>query len=50
MKEVCVLCGKETEYNKKTLIKNRYRYIVGGGQICRNCYEVIYEKNSNNRK
>ena len=44
MKEKCVVCEKETEYDEKQHIDYRKHYIEGGGQLCKNCYERIYGK------
>ena len=34
MKDKCVLCGKETPYDKETPIDKRRGYIEGCGQTC----------------
>lgn len=44
MKEICVLCGKESIYDKDTHIDRRYFYVEGAGQLCRECYDKIYNK------
>ena len=41
-KECCVRCGKETEYTKDTPIDQRENYVEGGGQLCKECYALIY--------
>jgi uncharacterized protein YlaI len=43
-KDKCVLCGKETEYDKDTHIDERMWYIEGAGQLCEECWKRIYEK------
>jgi recombinational DNA repair protein (RecF pathway) len=43
-KDKCVLCGKETEYDKNTHIDFRDYYVEGAGQLCEECWERIYEK------
>ncbi len=42
--ECCVLCGKETEYTRKTPISERTEYIECGGQLCKDCYYELYVK------
>lgn len=37
-KDVCVLCGKETPYDRKTHIDLRTYYVEGCGQLCRECW------------
>jgi hypothetical protein len=41
-KEICIICGKETEYNFDTPIQERKYYIEGVGQLCKRCYYLIY--------
>jgi uncharacterized protein YlaI len=38
MKDKCVLCGKETPYDKTTHIDYRLHYVEGAGQLCEDCY------------
>ena len=38
MKEKCIICGIETEYDITENIHNRYFYVEGAGQTCENCY------------
>ena len=45
MKENCVLCGVETEYDKETQIDLRLHYIEGAGQLCPECWSKIYNDN-----
>lgn len=33
-KDVCILCGCETPYNRNTPISQRHGYIEGAGQTC----------------
>lgn len=40
--ELCVCCGKETEYKKDTPIEKRYGYIKGAGQLCCKCFHELY--------
>lgn len=46
MKDNCILCGKETQFNKNCDIKDRLYYIDGFGQLCDDCYE-FYLNNVN---
>ena len=43
MKDKCNCCGVETLYDKETHIDNRLGYIEGAGQLCLDCYGVIYD-------
>lgn len=43
MKDKCVDCGKETEYDEKTHIDLRHCYVEGCGQLCPDCYKKIYK-------
>lgn len=40
----CTSCGKETIYPKDLHIDFREYYIEGSGQLCKECYEKIYNK------
>jgi len=42
MKEKCVLCDKETKYDKDTPIQKRKYYVEGSGQLCKECYSKTY--------
>jgi NMD protein affecting ribosome stability and mRNA decay len=42
--ERCVSCGKPTNYSKNTNIEYRLYYIEGAGQLCSDCYNIIYNK------
>ena len=44
MIEKCVSCRKPTVYERETHIQNRIGYIEGSGQLCKSCYETIYNK------
>ena len=44
MNEKCISCRKPTVYEKETHIQNRIGYIQGVGQLCKFCYETIYNK------
>ena len=41
VKEICVICGKETGYLKEESIEGRCFYVEGAGQLCRECFERI---------
>jgi len=43
MKDKCVSCGKETEYEQETHIDYRMYYVEGAGQLCRECFERVYK-------
>lgn len=42
--EKCVNCGKETPYTIDNHIDYRNYYIEGVGQLCKDCYNEIYNK------
>jgi uncharacterized protein YlaI len=42
MNDKCILCDKETEFPKDTLIEKRSWYVEGSGQLCEDCYNKIY--------
>jgi hypothetical protein len=44
MKEKCILCGKETNEEMTTDINFRIYYVEGSGQLCKKCYDKIYNK------
>ena len=37
--DLCVMCGKETIYEKSCPVAARVGYIEGGGQLCSSCYK-----------
>ena len=37
----CVSCGKETPYSKYTHIDERYYYVEGAGQLCKECFLLV---------
>ena len=43
MKDKCVNCKRETLYSKETHIDFRLGYVEGAGQLCLDCYGVIYD-------
>ncbi len=42
-KDKCVNCKCETLYDKETHIDFRLGYVEGAGQLCLDCYGIIYE-------
>ena len=44
MKDKCISCKKDTLYNKHTHLDFRVGYIDTAGQLCLDCYNVIYIK------
>ena len=42
MKELCIRCGKETEYDINTPVKVRRYFIEGAGQLCEDCFQDLY--------
>jgi hypothetical protein len=41
-KDKCINCKKDTLYSKEEHIDFRLGYIEGAGQLCLDCYDVIY--------
>ena len=37
----CVLCGRLTSEKKETPIEMRSDYLIGAGQLCRDCYREL---------
>lgn len=44
-KEMCVLCGRETQYSKDDNISVRRNYVEGCGQLCDDCCGKVKKKN-----
>lgn len=44
-KDRCVLCGKETKFDKDLHIDLRTDYIGGIGQLCRTCAKKLKDSN-----
>ena len=44
MKDKCVVCDKDSLYDRETHIDYRIGYIEGSGQLCLDCYDLIYVK------
>ncbi len=42
--ERCVICGKRTDVQKDTPVKDRKYYVETAGQLCEDCYVDIYIK------
>jgi len=42
MKERCIRCGKETEYDVSTPVTVRRWYVEGSGQLCEQCFYELY--------
>lgn len=42
MKEQCIRCGKETEYDINTPITVRRYFVEGAGQLCEACFHILY--------
>ena len=40
--EICVSCNKDTPYMINESINVRNYYIEGAGQLCKSCYDKIY--------
>lgn len=40
-KETCIMCNGETPYTFNTPISNRFWYVEGAGQCCKECYNNI---------
>lgn len=44
IKDKCVVCGRETSYYKDERVENRECYVEGGGQLCPDCWNDIYNE------
>jgi len=44
MKDKCVTCNKDSLYDRETHTDFRIGYIEGSGQLCLECYYLIYIK------
>lgn len=42
MKERCIRCGVETEYDVSTPVTVRRWYVEGSGQLCEQCFYELY--------
>ena len=50
MKDKCVNCKRETLYNKEDHTDYILGYIEGVGQLCLDCWEVIYGSKLKNKE
>ena len=50
MKDKCVNCKRETLYDKETHVDFRLGYVEGAGQLCLDCWEVIYGIENNKKE
>jgi len=41
-KDACVICKQSTSYTQLTHINQRFHYIEGSGQLCRDCHHRLY--------
>ncbi len=44
LNDKCVICGKVTSVPNDTPVEMRNDYVVGCGQLCRDCYYELYNK------
>ena len=44
MKDKCVICNTDTQYDEFNHIDMRYFYVEGCGQLCPKCYNDIENK------
>lgn len=42
MKDPCIRCGSETEYEVSTPVTVRRYYVEGAGQLCEACFHILY--------
>lgn len=42
--ENCVVCGVDTKVPRNLHIDLRYHYVEGSGQLCKECWDVVYER------
>lgn len=49
-KDKCVLCECETPYYIDERVENRRCYIEGAGQLCRECWNEIYNNKERREK
>ena len=49
-KDKCINCKKDTLYSKEEHIDFRLGYIEGAGQLCLDCYDVIYNSKWNRHR
>lgn len=44
MKDLCVRCGKETQYDINYPVVLRNYYVEGSGQLCEECFTFLYDR------
>ena len=49
-KDKCINCKRETLYHRDTHIDYRLGYVEGAGQLCLDCYDVIYNSKWNRNR
>lgn len=49
-KEKCVMCNTETNEYIHTNIDYRFYYVEGAGQLCKECYENVYDNKKQNNE
>lgn len=42
-KDLCINCETETEYSHNVNIDYRNHYVEGAGQMCKQCWDEIFE-------
>ena len=42
-KDLCISCEIETEYSHDVSIDYRNHYVEGAGQLCKECWDKVYE-------
>lgn len=45
-KEICIICHKILDVDKRIHIYQRCFYVEGAGQLCESCYKKIYHMES----
>lgn len=48
--DTCVICSKATGYKKTDHISKRNYYVEGCGQLCKDCFERVYIKETNSNR
>ena len=43
MTEKCISCGVDTGVNVTTHVDYRFFYVDGAGQLCKTCYNKVYD-------
>ena len=43
-KEKCVICNEETPFNKNDHVDSRCYYVEGAGQLCKKCWNEIWNE------